>query len=119
MPDTSYVGMFSYLFLIFLPTPQAHKGPQRPMKANAGQRKPTAANDGQRRPTQCVSVRFLSFFILYAYYYETVPTPPLACKYEPGVGLLTTTTHPPSPPPPPPPPHHQQPHQQPTTANEG
>src|ERR1700678_2863088 len=111
MPDTSYVGMFSYLFLIFLPTPQAHKGPQRPMKANAGQRKPTAANDGQRRPTQCISVRFLSFFILYAYYYETAPTPPLACKYELGVGLLTTTNHPPSPPPPP---HHQQHHQQPT-----
>src|ERR1700679_708847 len=70
------------------------------------------------------------FRILYSYYYETAPTPPLACRYEPGVGLLTTTNHPPSPPPlphptssttspPAAPPHHQQHHQQPTTANEG
>src|SRR5271168_5300818 len=50
--DASYVGKFSYLFLIFLPTTRAHEGPQRPMKANTGQRKPTAANDSQRRPTQ-------------------------------------------------------------------
>src|ERR1700678_4823805 len=38
--DASYVGKFSYLFLIFLPTTQAHKGPQRPMKANAGSEYP-------------------------------------------------------------------------------
>src|ERR1700678_281692 len=50
--DTSYVGKFSYLFLIFLSTTQVHEGPQRPMKANAGQQKPTAANNGQQRPTQ-------------------------------------------------------------------
>ena len=55
--DASYVGKFSYLFLIFLPTTQAHEGPQRPMKANAGQRKPTAANDGQQWPTKCCSYK--------------------------------------------------------------
>src|ERR1700678_270958 len=50
--DTSYVGKFSYLFLIFLSTTQVHEGPQRPMKANAGQRRPTQAHEGPQQPTK-------------------------------------------------------------------
>ena len=100
---------------------QAHEGPQQPTTANKGQRRSTKAHSSQRRsmkahrsqwrPTKanagprrqngpkrrqtrrlgprCV---FFSFFFYNSYYYETAPTPPLACKYEPGVGLLTTTT---------------------------
>src|SRR5271155_5219909 len=65
-PQWPMKGIFSYLFLIFLPTTQAHEGPQWPMKANAGQQKPTAANNGQQRPTQCV---FILFLIFNSYYY--------------------------------------------------
>src|SRR5271155_778766 len=117
-----YVFLFvSYIFTNHAgsrrPT-TANEGQRRSTKAHSSQRRPTKANAGQRRPTQAHEVPqqpttanegqqsvFFSFLILYSYYYETVPTPPLACKYEPGVGLLTTTNHPPSPPPPPP--HHQ------------
>jgi len=117
-----YVFLFvSYIFTNHAgsrrPT-TANEGQRRSTKAHSSQRRPTKANAGQRRPTQAHEVPqqpttanegqrsvFFSFLILYSYYYETVPTPPLACKYEPGVGLLTTTNHPPSPPPPP---HHQQ-----------
>src|ERR1700678_2938283 len=98
---------------------KAHSSQQRPTKANTGQPRPTQAHEVPQQPTTANEGQrsvFFSFLIVYSYYYETVPTPPLACKYEPGVGLLTTTNHPPSPPPPP---HHQQHHQQPTTANEG
>jgi hypothetical protein len=44
-PQWPIKGIFSYLFLTFLPTTQAHGGPQQ--QANAGQQKPTAANNGQ------------------------------------------------------------------------
>src|ERR1700678_547447 len=102
--DASYVGKFSYLFLIFLPTTQAHEGPQRPMKANTGQQKPTAANDGQQRPTQCVFFHFLFFILI-----TTRQRPPHPSLANTSQGWVYS----------PPPPHHQQHHQQPTMANKG
>src|ERR1700678_1942776 len=65
-----------------LTTSSTTSSQRRPLKANAGPRQPTAANDSQQRPTQvnedkkgpndrCV---FVSFFIIYSYYYVTAPT---------------------------------------------
>src|SRR5271168_2902231 len=115
--QTHRICRYVFLFVSYIFT--NHAGSRRPTTANEGQRRSTHAHEVPQQPTTANEGQrsvFFSFLILYSYYYETVPTPPLACKYEPGVGLLTTTNHPPSPPPPP---HHQQHHQQPTTANEG
>src|ERR1700678_458304 len=48
-PQRPMKGMFSYLFLIFFPTPQAHK---RPTTANEGQCRSMKAHSSQHRPTQ-------------------------------------------------------------------
>src|ERR1700678_3967866 len=99
-----YVFLFvSYIFTNHAgsrrPT-TANEGQRRSTKAHSSQRRPTKANAAQRRPPQAHEVPqqpttaneghrsvFFSFLILYSYYYETVPTPPLACKYEPGGGF--------------------------------
>src|ERR1700678_4327410 len=93
--DASYVGKFSYLFLIFLPTTQAHEGPQQP----------TTANEGQRSPTKANAVRFSAFsFIFYSLFLllrdSAHPTPRLQIRARGGFThhhqppTITTTSPP-------------------------
>src|SRR5271168_4920160 len=73
----------------------SHKSPRRPQP-------PTKANAGPQRGKRAQTTPDASFgpigkFFNVIFYFILITRrpsthPPLACKYEPGVGLLTTTT---------------------------